>query len=490
MKKYNNNIHNYSNNFVTSTLNKYLFNSKQNISKLVKNYPFGSIMSAMIVVFIFLFYFTAPTYYNYDEYGKELNEKVSKDFKLNLKNIKGIKYLILPKPHFLIEECDIYFENNPENKIINAKNLIIKIYSKNLFNKSKIELKSININKNDFNLNFDDIKNFYFHIKQNIHKPIYLKQSNLFFKNKNDEIMSISKIHKFKYNFNYQKKEKNLNILGNLFGSKITFNWNRNYNNPLQSNSEIKIKNPNIIIKNNFNSKNSKFNEAETNFKFLNNTLDLSYNFNKKYIKFYNSNNKKLKQNASSLDGQINLNPFFIDLKLILSGIKIETVLNYIFSNLYNLNQKNHSNLSGNLKINLNEFKSRLFENLIFNINFNEEKISLENSSINFKKIGIIHFSDPILFERNKELIVKSKIKLDINNENELLKRFQINKKNEITLERIFFELEYNVDRGEYFLSSLNLTEKLRKDIEFYEINNIQQLTYTISKELENIIEG
>ena len=146
--------------------------------------------------------------------------------------------------------------------------------------------------------------------------------------------------------------------------------------------------------------------------------------------------------------------------------------------------------MSGSLKINLNEFKSRLFENLIFNINFNEEKISLENSSINFKKIGIINFSDPILFERNKELIVKSKIKLDINNENELLKRFQINKKNEIALKKIFFELEYNVDRGEYFLSSLNLTEKMSKDIEFYEIDNIQQLTYTISKELENIIEG
>ena len=69
MKKYINNIKNYSNNFVTSTLNKYLFNSKQNISKLVKNYPFGSILLAMVVVFLFLFYFTAPTYYNYDEYG-------------------------------------------------------------------------------------------------------------------------------------------------------------------------------------------------------------------------------------------------------------------------------------------------------------------------------------------------------------------------------------------------------------------------------------
>ncbi len=489
MKKYINNIHNYSNNFVTSTLNKYLFNSKQNIFKLIKNNPFGSILSAMLVVFLFLFYFTAPTYYNYDEYGEELNEKVSKDFKLNLKNIKGIKYLILPKPHFVIEECDIYFANNPKDKIINVKNLIIQIYSKNLFNKSKIEIKSININKNDFNLNFNDIKNFYSHIKHNIHKPIYLKEANLFFKNKNDEIMSISKINKFKYYFNYQKKEKNLNILGNLFGSKIIFNWKRDYNNPLQTNSEIKIKNPNIIIKNNFNFKNSKY-KAETNFKFLNNTLNLNYNFNEKYINFYNPDKKKLKPNSSLLVGQINLNPFFIDLNLTLAEVKIETILNYIFLNLYNFNQRTHSNLSGNLKIKVNEFKSRLFENLIFNINFGQERISLENSSIYFKKIGLINFSDPILFERNQELFIKSKIKLDINNEDELLKRFQINKKNEVDMKKIYFEIEYNVDRGEYFLSSLNLTEKAGKDVEFYEINNIQQLTYTISKELENIIAG
>ena len=42
-----------------------------------------------------------------------------------------------------------------------------------------------------------------------------------------------------------------------------------------------------INYKNYFNSKNRKFNEAETSFKFLNNSLDLRYNFNEKYINFY-----------------------------------------------------------------------------------------------------------------------------------------------------------------------------------------------------------
>ena len=127
-----------------------------------------------------------------------------KDFKLNLKNISGITYLMVPAPHFLIEECDIYFENNSEEKILKAKYLKINIFSKNLHKKEKIELKNIYLNKIDLDLQFVDLKNFYNHLKNNITKPIFLKNSNFFFRNDKDEIISISKIKNFEYYFNLQ----------------------------------------------------------------------------------------------------------------------------------------------------------------------------------------------------------------------------------------------------------------------------------------------
>ena len=192
------------------------FNIKEYILKIRKKNPFGTIISLITLIFLLSLYFTIPTFYNYENYANEIQRKVSKDFKLNIKNISGFTYLMLPTPHFLIEECDIYFSNNPSEKIIKAKHLKINIFSKNLHKKEKIEFKNIYLNKVDLDLQFNDIKNFNKHLKNNITKPIYIKNSNLFFREK-EEIISFSKIDKFKYIVNIQDKEKKLNILGILF---------------------------------------------------------------------------------------------------------------------------------------------------------------------------------------------------------------------------------------------------------------------------------
>ena len=459
------------------------FNISDYITRFRKKNPFGTIISLIALIFLLSLYFTIPTFYNYKNYEKEIQSKVSKDFKLNLNNISGLTYLMLPTPHFLIEECDIYFSNNTSDKILKAKHLKINIFSKNLHKKEKIEFKSIELNKLDLDLKFSDIKNFYSHLKNNITKPIYIYNSNVFFKDQNKEIISISKIKKFEYFFDFQNKSKKLNILGNLFGSNFKFNWIKDFSNPYITLSSMNFKNPNLNILNEFNRQNDVFTKAETNVSFLRNSLDLNYKFNKESIEFIDDKDKKI--NHSKLIGKINLDPFFFDLNLILSGIRIETVLNNLFLNLYKTNQSVNFNFNGNLKINLNEINNRLFENLIININFLDEKISLNNSSLNLKKIGKINFSDPSIYLKNEKLFIKSKIKFDVENQQELYKRFLIPRQNRIDLNKVFFELEYNIDDGNYFLSNINFNKSENSQIVFYEINNIQQLNNLISREFK-----
>jgi len=459
------------------------FNISDYITRFRKKNPFGTIISLIALIFLLSLYFTIPTFYNYKNYEKEIQSKVSKDFKLNLNNISGLTYLMLPTPHFLIEECDIYFSNNTSDKILKAKHLKINIFSKNLHKKEKIEFKSIELNKLDLDLKFSDIKNFYSHLKNNITKPIYIYNSNVFFKDQNKEIISISKIKKFEYFFDFQNKSKKLNILGNLFGSNFKFNWIKDFSNPYITLSSMNFKNPNLNILNEFNRQNDVFTKAETNVSFLRNSLDLNYKFNKESIEFIDNKDKKI--NHSKLIGKINLDPFFFDLNLILSGIRIETVLNNLFLNLYKTNQSVNFNFNGNLKINLNEINNRLFENLIININFLDEKISLNNSSLNLKKIGKINFSDPSIYLKNEKLFIKSKIKFDVENQQELYKRFLIPRQNRIDLNKVFFELEYNIDDGNYFLSNINFNKSENSQIVFYEINNIQQLNNLISREFK-----
>tara|TARA_Y100001970_G_scaffold72572_1_gene92117 strand:- start:1096 stop:2520 length:1425 start_codon:yes stop_codon:yes gene_type:complete len=461
------------------------FNFPNYISSIRKKNPFGIIISLIAVIFLFSLYFTIPTFYNYENYEKEIQRKVSKDFKLDLKNISGFTYLMLPTPHFLIEECDIHFLNNPNDKVVNVKHLKINIFSKNLHKKEKIEFKSIDLRKVDFNLQFLDLKNFYKHLKYNITKPIYIYNSNIFFRDQNKEIMLISKIKNFEYFFELKNKQKKLNILGNLFGSNFKFNWIKNYSNPYITLSNINFKNPSLSISNKFNKKNENFIKAETNIKFLRNNLDLRYKFNQESIELFDDKIKKI--NHSKLIGKINLDPFFFDLNLILSGIRIQTVLENLFLNLYKTNQSINFNFNGNLKINLNEINNRLFENLIININFLDEKISLNNSSLNLKKIGKINFSDPSIYQKNQKLFIKSKIKFDVEDQQELYRRFLIPRQNRIDLNKIYFEVEYNLDEGNYYLSNINFNKKQNNQIVFYQVNNIQQLNNLIAQEFKKV---
>jgi hypothetical protein len=461
------------------------FKIKNYISNFRKKSPFNPIISSIILVFLLSLYFTIPTFYNYENFVKEIQKKVSKDFKLNLKNISSVTYLILPTPHFLIEECDIYFLNDLKEKILKTKNLKINIFSKNLHKKENIELKNIHLNKVDLDLQFIDIKNFYNHLKYNISKPIYINNSNLFFRDQNKEIILISKIKNFEYFFDFQNKSKKLNVLGNLFGSNFKFNWEKKFSNPYITTSDIKFYNPNLNISNKFNNENENFTKAETRFRFLRNSLDLNYKFNRDSIELIDDKDKII--NRSKLIGNIKLDPFFFDLNLILSGIRIETVLNYLFLNLYKTNQSTDLNFNGNLKIKLNEINNRLFENLVINIEFLEERINLNDSSLNLKKIGKINFSDPSIYEKNQKLFIKSKIKFDVDDQEQLYRRFLIPRQNRINLNKVYFEVEYNIDDGNYFLSSINFNENKNNQIIFQKIKNIQQLNNFISSEFKKV---
>ena len=463
---------------------KYILSIRDNISRYKNKKPFEIIVLSIALVFLLLLYFTIPTFYNYKNFDREIQKKISKDFKLDLKNISSMTYLMIPTPHFLIEECDIHFLNDPK-KILKAKNLKINIFLKNLHKKQKIELKNISLNKTDLDLQFIDIKNFYNHLKNSISKPIYIKNSNFFFRSDEKEIVSISKIKSFEYFFDYQNKEKKLNILGNLFGSSFRFNWEKNFSNPYISQSNIKFKNPNLNITNKFNNEDEDFITAKTYVKFLRNSIDLNYKLNKDNIEFIDDKSEKIYH--SKLVGNVKLNPFFFDVNLILNGIRIDTVLNNLFLNLYRTNKTTHLNLNGNLKINLKKINNRLFENLILNINFLEEKISLNNSSLNLKKVGKINFSDPLIYEKNQRIFIKSKITFDVDNQQEFYRRFLVSRQHRIDLNKVYFELEYNIDDGNYFLSSINFTENSEQPSYFYEVNNFQQLNNLISKEFKKI---
>jgi len=62
-----------------------------------------------------------------------------------------------------------------------------------------------------------------------------------------------------------------------------------------------------------------------------------------------------------------------------------------------------------------------------------------------------------------------------------------IPRQNRISLNKVYFEVKYNIDDGNYFLSSINFNENKNNQLIFHEINNIQQLNNLISREFKKV---
>ena len=454
------------------------------------------LVAVIIIFFSCILYLSLPAFYNYESFDKELQNKIHKDFKVNLRNIKGIKYSFIPKPHFIIETSNLFLAMKNEKEIAKINNLKVFLSLSNLHNKEQIKIKLIKIKEANFYINDINLKSFYKHLHTNITKPIYINNSNFFYSDRNDEVTTISPINKFKYFIDIKRKEKILKISGKLFDVNYKYKWKKDYLFPKISESNVNFKSPNIKIMNRAekDNKNDLF-KGFTEVKFLNNELNIFYSFDKNKIDI-NSEKRKLDFNDKiKLKGHIELNPFFFDLNLSLLELDFNLITQKLFLFVYSLNSSVHPYFNGNFSIKLNKLNNKLFKDIVFNFKFEEEQIKLDRSNLNLKKIGKINFSSLEYIEKGNKLLVKTRMELDVNDQDEFYKRFQISKKKRIDLKKIYFDIEKDVDENIYFISNIifNSDDKSKKqnkivsELETHKINNIQQLTRIIKERFKQI---
>jgi len=174
------------------------------------------------IFFIYLLYLSIPSLYDTGRVQKDISEKLDKDFNLKFSLSTDISYRILPKPHFVIKDCElIQLKSNISNRVAEIQDLKIFIKQSNFFDK-KIYIKNLRITKANFflnkpNINF--IKNFLDN-KFSIHE-IKITKSKIFFKDKNDELIFIYSIKDFKSKY---QKDNNKNVL-TMDGEIFNINW-------------------------------------------------------------------------------------------------------------------------------------------------------------------------------------------------------------------------------------------------------------------------
>ena len=410
---------------------------KLNYKKILLNKDNRVFFGLSILGILTLFYLLIPTLYDKDKIQSQLKNQLLKNYKIDVKFNEKISYGLLPKPHFLAQNLSIL---NNDQEIGVTKNLKIFIGISQLIFSDKIKTKNLVFNKTDFNIHYNDILFFEKLLKTEPNQnKIFIKNSNIFFRNKNDDVLFINKIDNSKFYFDF-------NNLMNVMSAK-----NEIFNLPFKL--EIKNDKFNKEILTKFNSKkirlniNNKINyeneikDGLLDILFVNKNTKLKYKIDKEFLKF---NSESLK---NPYTGQIDFKPFYFSANFDYDGLSTKSFFqdDSILVNLIRSEILNNSNLNANLTLNLKNITNIAeLNNLILKVGIEQGNFNFSNSTIMWKNDLKIKLAESFLNYMDNEIYLVGKLILNFNDIDNFYKSFQLPKKFRKEISKVEIDINYN----------------------------------------------
>ena len=438
-----------------------------------KNINFSKFILPLIIIFFSsILFLSLPVLLNYNSIQNVIEKKVATDFKINLKILGDISFKILPSPHYLVEKANLDLNTlNDSSSIIETKDLKIFIPFKKIYSKSIIQINRIEIDNANIYFQMKDILDFRNHLFYKINKPVYIKKSNFFLIDENKQTILISQLKKIKYLIDIKNNSKQFKINGNIFDVDYISLWKRNYDNPNETFNEINTKNPNLDIKNLFLLEGNKKFSGKSTINFLNEKIIINYKFqdNKILVDSPNEN-----QNIK-LVSKIELDPFFFESKIKIDNKDINFFVDYLFSYIFNSEEQYLGNMNGNISLEISNLKNSLINNGVINFSIKDKSIKLKKSKFEVQEIGNIE-SEFWYYVNNGDLIFISENMFELKNRKEFSRKFQVSSKLLKNVNKIYFNLEKNIDNGEISISQvyINKIEKEKFSEKIFIIKNVQ----------------
>jgi len=451
------------------------------IKKKIDSFPI--ILTLILFFFTTIIFLSIPVLFNYKSIEKEIEKKIYNDFKINLTILDEIKYSFFPKPHLIIKKAILNINKEKKNlSDIESKDLKIFIPIKNIYSKSDIKISSIEIKDTNFKFIIDDFKEFRNHLYNKINKPIKIKNSKFFYLDKNTKVIVISPINSLNYLIDKKKEFKQLKIIGNIFDTDFTYSWKRYYDNPRNSKSDINFKNPNIVIQSFLEIKEDSNYNGNIILKFLEENLDFDYSLSGDKITISSNKNKN---QEIKIDSKIDMNPFYFKGKITFTNKDTELVIDNILKYLLNMDKELLGNINGELTLDFKNLDNEIIDNGKINLIINENSIKVSESFFEIENVGIVN-SKYTFYENLGEIIFKSENVLKIIDKNEFAKKFQLSSDKVKNIDKIYFDLEKNIDNNEISISNIHLNNLDKENIskEQTTIKNIQVLKSFLYKNL------
>ena len=450
------------NNFIKKTIFK--LENKTNDKFHVSNFN-KCIISIIGILFIYIFYLLIPLLYDKKWVQNKIASKLSTEFNVNLSNSFDISYRILPKPHFLIKDT--------KTSLAEIKNLKIFISQKNFFNKDAIKISEVVIEEANFSLSNDNFNMLYKSSDDKFSKKkIKILNSNIFFKNTVNEIISIIKISSAILFFD----EKNLFNLFNLKGEIFSIPFQLKYQNILDTEKKIEIKAPDLKLKvvNKIFKTDENLSNGIINTLILDSLINTRYN-TKDQIIIFQSYDSRVTNSKINYTGQLSVNPFDLYFKVDVIDYKISNLFksNSIIDEFIRSGLLFNENISVRTLINIkSRIKNEIFHDAKIMIKILNGRINFDNSVFINNDIGLLKITNSDLFIENNKLILKSDLSIDIKDTDKLFSFLKTSKKSRKNIKDIRFSIIYD------FLSN---------QIEF---KNIKIDNNEVSNQFQNKVEG
>ncbi len=453
-----NNINRSINILLEKNLNKLNFENLRNL--LVNN----KIILTFVALFVILIsYLLLPTFYNQSDLSKGLKRELMNKLNLNFSFSNNLNYNFFPRPHFVTTQASIFVKDKEISKI---KKIKIFISIKNLISLKKIELKDVILENANFNINKQNY-NFFSKLLDNnfIFGDLKIKNSNIFFRDKNQEVLFIDKIIDMKYFFD-NNELKNIIIANNeIFNipheieifkdkkqkklySKLKLNYFK-----LQIESELNY-NDNLL---------------KGKSDFIHNKIKSTalYEFNKIFFKYKIFD--KLDNREFFYRGKLNFKPFYSTIEGEVEKINLKHLFgqNALISQLLKTELLNNRNIDFKLNILANYvLNNSVFKNINITSKIQEGLIDMDETKFQWKDFAEFKLSDSLIYVKDGELVLDGKIKIDIKKFKEIYKFLLTPKNYRNKIKQIDFNFTYNFDQKIAKLNDVKIDGNINQNLD------------------------
>ena len=468
-------INNFINNVLEKNLNKLNF---KNLSFLLKN---NKIILTFVALFvIFISYLLLPTFYKQNDISKILKTDIQKKFDLNFKFSESINYNLFPRPHFIINNSIIL---NDQIEISKIGELKIFISLDNFFSFKNIEVKDLTLDNANFNLNKKNY-NFFTKIlnKSFEDKNLLIKNSNIFYRNLEKEVLFINKILKMKYYYD-QKELRNIFYMDseifNIPFSMLAFFDEKKSKIYSQINLKLmKLKIDNELVLDN----DIKIGKSE-----------LIFNKSKKIAEYQVKKNSfnfnlfdKADDKSINYKGKFNFKPFYASLEGNLDKVNLNYLFgsNAIIAELLKTEIFNHKNIDFKLNIKADSVMNNInLKNINLISKIQDGLIDTDNTKFEWRDFAKFELVESLIFVKNGELVLDGKLKINISNYNKVYSFLLTPKNYRNKINKIDLNFTYNFEQKIAELKDIRIDNKINQNV-----NKILNNVFIKKDDLQNKI--